>query len=137
MDTQKYLLRKKIWKWLTPLFPFLRTRFGFLRILRYRGRETYPIGFLKQELSITRTKELLAEQGFSEYFVAWLDQGEVLSMRKSQGFEWQYHIRVFNDGEVRGHYELTPEYRAFKHFFDFGKGARTEDFLQMVGHLLK
>lgn len=135
MTQDLYTTRKKIWKIITPLFPFLRTKFGFLRYLRYIGRETYPIGFSPLPFSIIENE--LEKAGFVKYYVAWLDQGEVLSMRKSDGFEWQYHIRIFNDGEVRGHYELTPEYQAFKHFFDFGKVARSNEFHEMIGHLLE
>jgi hypothetical protein len=137
MTEGNYGTRKKVWKRLTPLFPFLRTKFGFLRYLRYKGRETYPIGYIKKDLTLAKLESELRTQGFERYCVAWIDQGEVLGMRKSEGFEMQYHVRIFNDGEVRGHFELTPEYRAFKHFFDIGKIARTEDFITMIGHLLE
>ena len=137
MAEKNYYIRKKVWKIITPLFPLLRSRLGFLRYLRYKGRESYPIGFIKKGLAIESIENELQKLGFEKYYVAWIDQGEVLGMRKPEGFEKQYHIRIFNDGEIRGHFELTPEYRAFKHFFDIGKTANTEDFKRMIGHLIQ
>lgn len=137
MKKKSYYVRRRVWKVLTPLFPFLRITFGFLRPLRYKGRESYHIGYIKEGLKIEEVEAELEKLGFKKYCVAWIDQGEVLGMRKTDGFEWQYHLRVFNDGEVRGHYELTPEYRTWKHFFDIGKVGKVAEFQKTLSGILK
>lgn len=137
MTEKRYFLRKKIWGVLTPIFPFLRSKFFFLRYLRYIGRENYLIGYIRKDLTLNALEKELKKLGFIRYYVAWIDQGEVLGVRKSVAFEKQYHLRIFDNGEIRGHFELTPEYRAFRHFFDIGKTANTVDFVKMIGHLIE
>ena len=135
--TNSYPIRAFIRKYLSTLFPFLRTKFGFLRCLRYKGREDYLLGHLKGNISIEQAKVFLENSWFHSYSVAWIDIGEILWMRKNDGFEYQYHIRVFDDGEVRWHYELTPEYARFRHFFDFDKSEKKTEFWEMIGDILK
>jgi hypothetical protein len=137
MQDKKYLFKKAVWRKISPLFPFWRRKLGFLRILRYSGRENFLIGNLKDGWKLEEVENELVNLGFEKYYVAWIDIGEVLGMRKNQGFEYQYHIRIFDDGEVRGHFELTPEYSTFKHFFDFGKEERNEEFKKMLYNILK
>ena len=95
------------------------------------------IGNLKDGWRLEEVEKELLNLGFEKYYVAWIDIGEALGMRKNQGFEYQYHIRIFDDGEVRGHFELTPEYSTFKHFFDIGKVERSEEFKKMLSGMLK
>ena len=47
MEDSKHLFRKAIWKRISKLFPYWRKKLGFLRVLRYKGREDFPIGYLK------------------------------------------------------------------------------------------
>lgn len=132
-----YPIRKFIRRYLSLAFPWLRKKFWFLRTLRYKGREDYIIWNLCDSISIAEAKTALEKLWFQEYAVAWIDIWEVLGMRKNDWFEYQYHIRLFNDGEVRWHYELTPEYARFRHFFDFYKIEKKSDFIGMIGHLLQ
>lgn len=137
MSKNTYPIRAFVWKYLSLAFPRLRKTFWFLRVLRYNGREEYLLWKLNKSLDINTLKEELEVIGFHEYAVARIDIGEVLGMRKNDWFEYQYHIRIFDDGEVRGHYEFTPEYAWFRHFFDFYKVEKKEEFMWMIGHLLK
>ncbi len=65
--------------------------------------------------------------------MAWEDADQVLSWRRLASFNEQYHIRVFKDGEIRGHFEITPEAHPMEHFFEKGETARTTDFLKFLG----
>lgn len=66
-------------------------------------------------------------------FIAWVDKDEAISTRKLDGFDFQYHLRVFKDGEVRGHYEKTPERHPIDHFLDRGMEPRRKEFLEILG----
>lgn len=137
LNEDRFLIRKAVWKKISKLFPFWRKKLGFLRNLRYRGRENFFIGYLKDDWNLEDIERYLIGLGFEKYYVAWIDIGEILGVRKNQGFKYQYHLRIFSDGEVRGHFELTPEYRAFKHFFDIGKEERNEEFREILSGILK
>jgi hypothetical protein len=75
----------------------------------------------------------LIEKGYGNHFVAWKDEGEVASLRYVENFVWQYHIRIFEDREVRTHYEYTPECRPISHLKGRAQQERREDFLKMLG----
>lgn len=76
--------------------------------------------------------------GFGNHFVAWQDNGQVLSWRKLKNFDYQYHIRVFKDGEIRGHYEYTPESKPLDHFIEIGEMPRLKDFKKFLsGYMVK
>lgn len=134
--------RIKYWFWriYTPLHPFVRglgASVGirsslFLDSAHANGRQDYLIGILHPKRSIKEFITFLVEQGFGNHFVAWKDNGEIVSLRKTIGFHYQYHIRVFNDGEVRCHYEYTPEYRPLQHLLEIGLENRAQEFSQML-----
>jgi hypothetical protein len=113
-----------------PIFPFFQKRLLFLH---EQKRQRFHIGWLAQGKTFEQFKAHLQEQGFGNHFIAWTDPGQVLSWRKLESFEQQYHIRVFEDGEVRGHFEYTPEAYPVKHFKEIGEEARTEKFVKLLG----
>ena len=96
--TQMDRLQQKVWRFLYPVFPYLQWPFSIF----HGGRQPYRLGWLAPGHTLEELKAHLAKQGFGNHFVAWDDTGQVLSWRKFDGFEWQYHLRVFDDGEVRG-----------------------------------
>lgn len=49
-------------------------------------------------------------------------------MRKLAGVEYQYHVRLFKDSEVRGHYEFAAETNPIKHLREIGM-VTGEDYL--------
>lgn len=79
---------------------------------------------------------LHSEWGFGNHFVAWVDEGQVLSWRKLVDFNNQYHLRVFNDGELRGHFEYTPEGHPIDHFVEKGEKEAQIDFLKFLGEFV-
>ena len=55
------------------------------------------------------------------HFVAWLDKDQALSWRKLDGFDYQYHLRVYTDGEIRGHYGIPRRAGPMDHSAKWGK----------------
>lgn len=125
-------LKQIVWRMLYPVFPLLK----FSLSVFHAGRQRYHLGWLAPGKSLEDLKAHLAKQGFGNHFVAWDDSGQVLSWRKFDGFDWQYHLRVFDDGEIRGHYEKTPESAPIDHFSETGEEPRTPEFLAFFGDLI-
>ena len=100
--TQK--IKRGFWSFfLYPIFPYIEHLFVFIH---KRTRQRFHVGWLAPETTLEAMKEHLSKKyGFGNHFIAWEDQGQVLSWRKLDGFDYQFHLRVFADGEIRGHYE--------------------------------
>jgi hypothetical protein len=90
------------------------------------------MGTLNPSRSVREFVTFLVGQGFGNHFIAWRDTDELVSLRKTVGFRYQYHVRVFEDGEVRCHYEYTPEYRPFRHLIQIGFEDRTPEFMEIL-----
>ena len=129
-------LKQLIWHPLYPVFPYIRDAFLKLKIVHHHGRQPFYLGHLAPNITKEKFIEHLHAHGFHKHFVAWHDDGEVLSMRKHNTFKYQHHIRLFKDNEIRGHYELTPECHPFGHFFEKEMVPATEDFKRYLGSLL-
>ncbi len=124
-------IKQKTWHYLYKFFPLVQSYF-----VRFheKGRQRYHIGWLAEGKTLEDLKLHLHHMwGFGNHFVAWPDEGQVLSWRKLADFQDQYHIRVFEDGEIRGHYESTPEAHPIAHFDERGETFRKEDFLKFLG----
>ena len=104
-------------------------------IIRHnQERQKYHIGWLSKDKTLEDLKlHLHSKWGFGNHFVAWKDQGQVLSWRKLVDFKDQYHLRVFEDGEIRGHFEFTPEGHPIDHFIERGEEPRLLEFLKFLG----
>lgn len=126
-------LKQKIWHHFYGFFPKIQK--FFLKLgLHEKGRQRYHIGWLAPGKTLEGLKRHLHEKwGFGNHFVAWTDTGQVLSWRKLADFKDQYHLRVFEDGEIRGHYEYTPEAKPIAHFAEKGETERHEDFIKFLG----
>ncbi len=81
-------------------------------------RQNYEIGFLKKEKTPEDLVKYLHKKGYSKAYMAWKDLGEIYSFRKIVHKKFQYHIRIFKDGEIRGHYEYTPEKNPIGHLWE-------------------
>lgn len=127
-DRLKYLF----WRIYTPLHPLLRDISTTLGIVRHEGRQDFLLGKLDPARSVREFVSFLVEQGFGNHFIAWKDTDEVVSLRRTNGFHYQYHLRIFKDGEVRCHYEFTPEYRPLQHLIQIGFEDRTPEFKNIV-----
>lgn len=120
---EKLLDRIKYWFWrlYTPIHPYVRDMCLLLGLVRHEGRQDFLIGMLDPSRSIREFVSYLVEQqGFGNHFIAWKDTDELVSLRRTEGFEYQHHVRIFTDGEVRCHYEYTPEYRPIRHLIQIG-----------------
>lgn len=122
-----------------PIFPVIRSLFvGMDFIKAPKGRQNFTLGFLKDSASLEQFENELKNLGFFSEKMAFVDPDEILGMRKldtnNPGF--QYHLRVYKDNEVRGHYEKTPEDAPLDHFNEVGFEPRHEDFISMIGEFL-
>lgn len=109
-----------LWTMLEPLFPTLRDMWVFFGFIKHNERQPFTYGRLKQGQNERSLRQALMAAGFSNDYLGWIDPDEVLNMRKVVHTMFQYHVRLFKDGEVRGHYEYTPESQPFKHLYDVG-----------------
>lgn len=134
--TQK--IKKIIWKHLYKYFPWVQKHFLKWHLVWHeKGRQPYHIGWLAPGKTLEELeKHLHTEWGFGNHFVAWHDNGQILSWRKLEDFDNQYHIRVFKDGEIRGHHEFTPESKPFEHFVEINEEQRMEQFRKFLGNYI-
>lgn len=129
-DRAKYFF----WRMVTPRqYSGIRNGLLAARIIRHHGRQHYLIGRLDPN-KIQEFLKYIKTQGFGNHFVAWEDSDEVIGLRRLDGPYHQYHIRIFADGEVRGHYEYTPEYHCIRHLKKVGQQERRKDFMKFLGN---
>jgi len=104
---------KLIWRIIYIIYP------PILRVLEklgfHKGRQDFKLGFLNKQYSVNDLANFLLANGYSKAILAWQDTGEVLNMRLLDKEIYQYHLRLFSDGELRGHYEFAPENYPLKH----------------------
>jgi hypothetical protein len=130
-DRAKYHL----WKAIYPAHNKVRDVLLATHLLHppYKGRQDYLLGSLAPGRKMEDFLRYLEGREFGNHFIAWDDEGQVASLRRLEDFRWQYHLRIFEDGEVRGHYELTPESHPFKHYGKNGQVPRREQFEEFLG----
>ncbi len=135
-DRLKYFF----WRLYTPLHPLVRDAMLAVGIGSQSdtypgGRQPYLLGTLAPGQRVQDFVSYMIGQGFGNHFIAWKDRGQVVSLRYMDDFKYQYHLRVFEDGEVRGHYEYTPECHPVLHMKMEGVPfePRREKFLELIG----
>jgi hypothetical protein len=121
------------WKAITPGYLWGLNLLLDLHILHHEGRQNFVLGKLASGRKMEDFIQYLHFKGYFNHFIAWEDDGQIISLRKLENFEWQYHLRVFKDGEVRGHYEYTPESHPKLHLKEIGMEERREVFLNNLG----
>jgi hypothetical protein len=132
-------MKYAFWRFYTPYHSFFRDRvveWGIASPRQYQdqyGRQPYLLGTIAPHLSIKEFISLLVARGYGNHFVAWRDEGELASLRYAENFTHQYHVRVFNDGQVRAHYEYTPECYPIAHMRGVDFEHRREFFLNHLG----
>lgn len=129
-------IKKVFWDFIAPRWAPLRNFLLKCRIIWHEpGRQRYHIGWLRPDKTPDEFMHHLQDIGFHDHSLAWVDEEEYFGLRKldTQNSDFQYHLRVFNDGEVRGHYEWTTEANWYKHFHEIGMEERREDFLRFLG----
>ncbi len=117
-DSTTKLLRSGFWRAYMPLHYLLRNSLVAFNVFE-QGKPKDFLGKIAPHSSIREFVEFLVKQGYGNHFVAWKFKGEVVSLRYVENFAHQYHIRVFSNGSVCGHYEHTPESRPFTHMKGF------------------
>jgi len=132
-DTLTHRLKYYLWYYYSPYHPTVRDSVIALNVIKNYGRQPYILGTIAPHLTIEEFVSYLVEKGYAYHRVAWEDDGEVVSLRHVKNFIYQYHIRVFQDREVRGHYEYTPECYPLLHLFDVGFEDRREEFMALFG----
>ena len=120
------------WRFYTPFHPYIRDVSTSIGIVRHEGRQDFLMGTLRPSRSARDLASFLVEKGFGNHFIAWKDTDELVSLRRTDGFRYQYHVRIFKDGEVRCHYEYTPEYSPVRHLIQIGFEDRTAEFRNIL-----
>jgi hypothetical protein len=115
-----------------PFFQWLVIALGIIKAPTKRG--DFLVGKLKEGVDYEKARETLEQQGFFANRIAHNEPGQVLSMRRLsvKNPEWQYHIRVFNDGEIRGHCEVTPSDHPIDHLNLSTMEHRPYDFAKWI-----
>ena len=131
-DSLSGKIKYAFWRVYTPYHPFFRDLAVALGLVRYYGRQDWLIGTIAPNLSIQEFVSYLLERGYGNHFVALKDDGELVSLRHTDSFAYQYHLRVFEDREVRAHYECTPECHPIIHMRDDQMEPRREYFLSVL-----
>jgi hypothetical protein len=124
------------WRLYTPLHPFFRDTLTQLGLLKHVGRQNFLLGKIAPHLTVEEFVSHLVSKGYGNHFVAWKDEGEIVSLRYVKDFKYQYHLRVFKDGEVRAHYEYTPECNPILHIKERNMEPRREEFLEILGGMI-
>jgi hypothetical protein len=126
-DRAKYVF----WRAYTPAHPLFRDAALRLGMVKHKGRQNYLLGHIAPGQTVQEFVDYLVSKGFANHFVAWKDDGEVVSLRRVENFTHQYHLRIFADGEVRGHFEFTPECYPFSHLKAIGQENHPEVFEEL------
>ncbi len=131
-------LKQDIWDFIYKFFlPFRKFLLKTGLIWHKKGRQKYHIGWLSSGKTLEGLKKHLHDKwGFGNHFIAWIDEEQVLSWRKLTDFSDQYHLRVYEDGEICGHYEFTPEAHPVEHIEEKGEREAKADFLNFLGEFV-
>jgi len=125
----------KMWRMMYRFFPTVQKFLLHTGIIRHDGsKRNFHIGWLAPGKSLDGLKQHLREKwGFGNHFIAWTYDEQVLNWRKLVSFQNQYHISVFADGEICGHYEFTPEAHPIEHLEEKGEREAKAEFIQFLG----
>ena len=84
-------IKRIIWKGLYPIFPWLQKHFLKWHLVWHeKGRQPYRIGWLAPGKTLEELEKHLHDKwGFGNHFVAWSDNGQILSWRKLESFDFQ------------------------------------------------
>ena len=104
-----------MWNIIYKLYPSILRILEKLKI--HNSRQPYFITTI-ENIDIQKFERYLKKVGFEKAILSWKDPGEVLSMRKIDNDKYQYHIRIFSNGEIRGHYEYSSESNPIKHVIE-------------------
>jgi hypothetical protein len=127
-ERRSHRIKYRFWRLYTTLHPYLHS---VAKVVK-RWPELYTVGAIAPGSSIERTVQHLVAHGYGYHREAWEDDGEVVGLRKVVSFTHQYHIRIYDNGEIRGHYEFTPEAYPLLHLFRIGQIEKREEFIALL-----
>jgi len=133
-ETLRNRIKYLFWRFYTPFHPFARDLSLALGIVHHKGRQDYLLGTLAPGQTVDETVMYLVRNGYGNHFIAWHDEGEIVSLRRVESFSRQYHIRIFSDGEVRAHFEYTPECHPVLHMKETHQEQRHHEFICLLGN---
>lgn len=115
-----------------PFFQWLTIKLGTVKAPNKRGE--FLVGKLREGIVHKKAQEVLEQHGFFINRIAYTEPGQVLSMRRlsTKNPEWQYHVRIFDDGEIRGHCEVTPSDHPIDHLNLSTMEHRPNDFAKWI-----
>ena len=120
-----------IWKFNYAIYPYLRNFILFAGLWKHSGRQEFYIGRVARPVAAEEVADILKTAGFECSICSWIDDGEILGMRRREG-KCQYHVRYFCDGELRGHYEYSPEGSPIGHLRGRVLESKREYFIQIL-----
>ena len=84
------------------------------------SRQPYHIANVEPNQTVQLYLMLISLYGYEDNFLSYLDADELFGIRKLhfKGVRmwYQTHIRIYKDGEIKGHYEIAPESNAQEHY---------------------
>ena len=126
-------IRQFVWSIIFPFFPYIRDFLIGVRIVHHSvERQDYFIGYLASGKTVEGFRDHLISAGFDEDPIAWIDKDEAIGLRRRVSFRYQYHLRLFKDGEMRGHYESTPEASPVGHLMEWEFCEKRDEFLDFL-----
>jgi hypothetical protein len=129
-ELKKSWILRFVYKVLPPVLRVLE------KLKFHNYKQPWVLGHLSKGYSKKDLRKLLVKNGFEDVILTWRDPGEVLGMRKVDKGVFQYHVRLFDDGEIRGHYEYSSEGHAWNHAIEKGFEPRQKYFEKLLGRLL-
>ena len=129
-------IKKYIWKFNYAIYAHLRDFILSVGLWKHTGRQNFSIGFVNDDIKKDVVSSILKANGFENSICSWKDDGEILSMRKLDDRR-QYHVRLFSNGELRGHYEFSPEGAPIKHLLGIGFQQSKQYFEDVFSEVLK
>jgi hypothetical protein len=116
-------------KFIYRFWPYVLRTFEFFF---HHHRQDFLIGHLSPKKTAKELQEYLKKEGYELGIIALKDPGEILNMRKREGGEFQYHLRLYKDREIRTHYEYAAEAHPITHCFKVKHEAKTEHFKALL-----
>lgn len=126
-----------LWQMAYSLYPKIQN--GLNKMGLHKTRQNFLIGRLPDASAraLADFKAYLMQNGFEDVVIAWNDPGQVFSLRKFDGVDHQLHIRVFADGEVRTHRELSTEAHPLGHAIEAGLAPGADYFLPLIDRFIE
>ncbi len=127
--------KNPFWNLIYKIYP------PILRILEkcrfHASRQDFLVGHVESTDHIKQLEYHLIQQWYEKVILAWMDPGEILSMRKLDNKIYQYHIRIFDDREVRWHYEYASEGSPIRHVLEIWFQDKSSYFRELLKDFLQ